>query len=279
MQPLVSVCTITYNHEKYIAQAIDSFLMQRTNFPIEIVIGDDFSSDNTREIILGLQKKYPETISLIQREKNIGVIPNLVDVLANCKGKYIAFCEGDDYWIDPLKLQKQVNFLESNLDFSLCFHDALVYWEDKTHRPFYFCRKLSKTTYQVEDVIKKWLMPSASMVFRKDAALPLPGWFVDVYNGDYAMQLLLALKGKIYYFNEIMCVYRRNIVSLSANVDTSKISRNVIQLLDLYNKHTKYKYNDLIKARCDKYRRATYKCKIKRIFRPLYVKIYKIVYS
>ena len=125
-QLLVSVAVITYNHEKYIRQALDSILMQQTVFDFEIVIGEDCSTDNTREIIQSYQIKYPERIKLVTSESNVGPMPNVVRTYKACRGKYIAVLEGDDYWIDPLKLEKQVDLLEANPEFSMCFTDRSI---------------------------------------------------------------------------------------------------------------------------------------------------------
>ena len=131
--PLLSICCITYNHENFIRQALDGCLMQQTNFPIEIIIHDDASTDNTANIIREYQGKHPHLIkTILQRENQysamgFGFISN---VFKEAQGKYIALCEGDDYWTDPLKLQKQVDFLEANPDFAICFHNAVVINED-----------------------------------------------------------------------------------------------------------------------------------------------------
>ncbi|MBN1187867.1 MAG: glycosyltransferase [Bacteroidales bacterium] len=243
---MVSICTITYNHEKYIAQALSSFLHQKTNFDFEIVIGDDCSTDCTVNIIKEFQIKYPGKIILISRDKNIGAIPNLVDSLSKCKGKYIAFCEGDDYWIDTLKLQIQIDFLQSNPDYSLCFHDALVFWEDRSHAPYYFCRNLKKSTYYAEDIINNWFIPSASIVFAKESLYPLPDWFQEICNGDYAMQLLLTLKGKAFFHNQLMSVYRKTSTNLSSNYITSNAIEKRILLLSKINEHSLFLDNSTI---------------------------------
>ncbi|MEY8673100.1 glycosyltransferase [Francisella philomiragia] len=118
---LLSICCITYNHEKFIAEALDSFLIQETNFAYEIVIGEDCSSDNTLEIINQYKQKYSNIIKLVTDEYNVGVSENLKRTLAKCRGNYIAYCEGDDYWTDPHKLQKQVDFLENNFEYVICY--------------------------------------------------------------------------------------------------------------------------------------------------------------
>ena len=136
-RPLVSIAIPVYNHELYIAKAVESVLMQETSFDFEIVIGDDCSTDKTREILLSFKEKYPEKINLLLAEKNCGVLRNSFNIFKNCKGKYIAMLEGDDYWSYACKLQKQVDFLELNDDYTGCFHDARVVsqQEDDTDNP------------------------------------------------------------------------------------------------------------------------------------------------
>lgn len=116
VEPFVSVLVTTYNHEKYITQAIESILAQKCNFDFEIVIGEDFSKDDTRKICLELQRKYPQNIKLILNSENKGLLRNFCDTMLQCNGKYIAECSGDDFWNDANKLQKQIDILEANPD-------------------------------------------------------------------------------------------------------------------------------------------------------------------
>ena len=122
--PLLSILCITYNHERYISTAINSFLEQETLFDFEIVIGDDCSTDRTLEIILEIQKSHSRIIRIIKSETNLGITENFRRTLAACRGKYIALCEGDDYWNDPRKIQTQVSFLENNPCYILTYHDS-----------------------------------------------------------------------------------------------------------------------------------------------------------
>lgn len=126
--PLVSVCMITYNHEPYIAKAIEDVLMQKADFPIELVIGEDCSTDRTRKIVLDYKNKYPEIIRVISSDKNIGAIKNLLRTEKSCSGKYMAYCEGDDYWTDSFKLQKQIEFLEANPDYGLVHSNSHLFF-------------------------------------------------------------------------------------------------------------------------------------------------------
>lgn len=129
-EPVVSICCITYNHEKYIEEAIDSFLMQETNFPFEVVIGEDCSTDNTRKIVEKYKENYPNIIKLIVSENNVGMQANGQRTMDACKGEYIAACEGDDYWMDAEKLQIQKDFLESNPEYIICYTDVEAFNEN-----------------------------------------------------------------------------------------------------------------------------------------------------
>lgn len=241
-KPLVSICMITYNHEPYIIQSITSIIEQKCNFDFELVIGEDFSTDNTRKICEEFATRYSQ-IRLLPTNVNLGVMPNFIRTLKSCKGKYIALCEGDDYWTNPSKLQKQVNFLEANCEFSLCFHDAVVIHDDKSKEAYNFCENLGKSTFNIKDVIKSWFIPTASIVFHKDKLFPIPSWMSKIYNGDYSLQLLLALKGDFYFIKDVMCVYRKNSIgSLSSTYSNYKIYVKQLQLLNYFNRHTNYKY-------------------------------------
>lgn len=125
-KPMVSVICLTYNHEKYIGAALNSFLMQRTSFPVEVIVGEDFSNDSTGHIVAEYCNKYPETFQIVRAGKNVGMNENFRNCLKHCSGEYIAICEGDDFWVDEFKLQKQVDFLENNPDYVLSFHDATI---------------------------------------------------------------------------------------------------------------------------------------------------------
>lgn len=249
--PLVSVFSLVYNHKDFIQRATESFLMQKTNFKFEIVLGEDCSTDGSREVVFDYEKKYPDIIRVITSEQNVGMRQNSVRTRLACRGKYIAFCEGDDYWTDPLKLQKQVDFMEAHPDYSLCFHNAIVLWDDKSKPPKYFCSKDQKETTTTKDVIEKWYIPTASMLMRKDDILELPDWFANVYNGDWALQLILSTKGKIKYIDELMSVYRKNKGGLSGSAfeKTEYINNKQIELLNNFNEYTKGKYANVIKKK------------------------------
>lgn len=244
----MSICIITYNHEKYIRDSLESVLMQKINFPIEIVIGEDSSTDNTRKICEEYKNKFPEIIILRSAAKNMGVMSNLTSTLKVCRGKYIAICEGDDYWTDPYKLQKQVNFLEKNSDYSMCFHNSIIKNEHIKANDSFFCDDGLQETIHTTDLIRKFSIPTASMVFRR-SALEIPTWLKLIYNGDYAISLLLSLKGKIKYLNDVMSVYRKNAGGLNARTKNSFVWYQKIELLTYFDYYTNFNFHDTIKVK------------------------------
>lgn len=170
--PLVSVYMITYNHEPYIAQAIEGVLIQETDFPIELVIGEDCSTDHTREIVLDYQKKYPEIIRVITSEKNVGAKKNGKRTRALCRGKYLAFCEGDDYWHHPKKLQIQVDYLETHTEYGLVHGDVDRYDVETSKRMPNFRRK-SRALYKQKKIlngmiINEYIVETCTAVVRKE---------------------------------------------------------------------------------------------------------------
>lgn len=208
-KPLVSICCITYNHEHYIKDALDGFLMQKTNFPVEIVISDDCSKDNTKEIIAEYKAKYPDLIRDVSTAENWGSSANFIYVQQCAQGKYIAICEGDDYWTDPYKLQKQVDFLESHPDFSMCFHCATIKNETNTH-VIITCDKIETKEYFTNDIFPGWVIPTASVVYRQsmiDTFPPLKHheW---VKYGDIVLFLKCTHTGRVWGMSEKMSVYR-----------------------------------------------------------------------
>jgi glycosyltransferase involved in cell wall biosynthesis len=269
--PLLSVCLITYNHSKYIKTAIDSVLMQNINFSWELIIADDFSTDGTREILAKYKEEHPYLIKLILQEKNVGAAQNWIDLITTPSSKYIAYFEGDDYWIDPNKLQKQVSFLEKNPGYSICFHDSLMLWDDKSKPPKYFCPPDQKETSTIHDLINTWFVPSSSIVFRSKYLEPLPDWFRSIHNGDYALLLLLADKGEIKYFNEIMSIYRKGESAMSAGIGKNfiLIDNKLIQLLTVFNDFSEFKYDSLIKKKIFKIKREIKYLSIRKKF-PIY---------
>jgi glycosyltransferase involved in cell wall biosynthesis len=206
---------ITYNHENYIRQAIEGVLMQQTTFPIELIIGEDRSKDNTRMICQDYQLKYPDKIRLFLPESNLGMIQNFRSTLQASTGKYIAICEGDDYWTDPLKLQKQVDFLESNEEYSVCFHRYKTYDNELSHFREDGCGFLFPSddnegvTFCTEQFLKNWITQPLTMVFKNEF---LNITLVSRYKYFRDMHLIYHLlqNGKGYLFSFDGGVYREH---------------------------------------------------------------------
>lgn len=213
--PIVSVKMITYNHEPYIAQAIEGVVRQETEFPFELIIGEDCSTDGTMAIVLEYQKKYPEIIRVVTSNKNVGAKKNGYRTTKACRGKYIAFCEGDDYWTDPLKLQKQVDFLEVNHDYGLVYTDFTTIDENNNeiYDPFYVTwqkpRFFSGDTFW--ELLKRNFIPTLTVVVRNKLIQLLAG---DVANKWFVMDcwywLNIAYNSKTKYFNFKTAKYRRH---------------------------------------------------------------------
>jgi len=203
---MVSVNMLTYNHEKYIAQAIEGVMMQVTTFPFELIIGEDCSTDNTRKICKEYQVKYPDKIHLLLPEKNLGMQANSIVTLNACTGKYIAICEGDDYWTDPLKLQKQVDFLETNKDFSICFHPVKIS-KDNELIDDYITSEVPETT-DIMDLTNCNYIHTPSVVFRKNNKVLDEFKTINAPIGDYVLHMLNAKYGKIKKHSDCMGVYR-----------------------------------------------------------------------
>lgn len=205
---LISICCITFNHELYVAQALDSFLLQESSFPYEIVISDDCSTDRTLEILKQYKERYPDLIRLHTNTTNIGMMPNFLKALMACKGEYIAICEGDDYWTNPFKLQKQVDFLEANQDFSVCFHRVEELRNVKDFvKDTLVQNSESERVFTKSDILKGNFIHTPSVVFRNHFD-ELPEWVLQMQVGDYPLHIYNASFGKIKYFPDVMAVYR-----------------------------------------------------------------------
>ncbi|WP_303312083.1 glycosyltransferase [Hymenobacter sp. BT730] len=206
--PLVSVMVVTYNHEKYVAQALDSILAQNVNFSIEIVIADDCSIDQTPTILTDYLQKHPEVIRLLSNDTNLGVSRNFERAMKASHGKYVAIIEGDDYWTSMHKLQKQVDFMEANPEFTMCFHNAEVVYENDPARQAHLMNQNEKPEYSLNDITSGWFIATASVMYRNGVLPTLPSWVHKSVVVDLPLFALLATKGRIGYLSDLMSVYR-----------------------------------------------------------------------
>ncbi len=220
--PLVSVCTITYKHEQYIAEAIESVLMQKTDFPIEMVIGEDAGPDGTRSICESYQEQYPGIVRLLPLEKNEGFQKNLIRTLFACKGKYIALLDGDDYWTDPAKLQKQVDFLEKNEAYNMVFHNVHLLKHGQMDGLVYPGSR--KEVISIADILNHDYTQTCAIMFRAEPLSKIPvaeaaRW---IYNDITLFALILSDGSLARYMPEIMSTYRVHTGGVWSMVDVRK---------------------------------------------------------
>ncbi|MFK7059230.1 glycosyltransferase [Flavobacterium oreochromis] len=221
----ISVCMITYNHEKYIKQAIESVLMQVTDFDFELIISNDNSNDYTDKVINDLLTSHPKAnrIKYIKNQQNLGMMLNFVQALQNCQGEYVALCEGDDYWTDPKKIQKQVDFLDKNPSFSICYHSVAID-EGTTISEDHITKKVNEHT-TIHDLALGNYIHTCSVVYRNNLFVNFPDYFYYAPVGDYFIHLLNAQYGDIYHISEKMANYRiHNSSYWSSKADKERIS-------------------------------------------------------
>lgn len=231
---MVTIQCITYNHEPYIRQCLEGFVMQKTNFRFEAIVHDDASTDGTADIVKEYAEKYPDIIKPIfetenQYSKHDGSLERIMD--AHTHGKYVAFCEGDDYWTDPLKLQMQINFMEQNNDYVLCFTDVQNYIEKKSCYGLKQKKIYGKANTKIEGggkkaflsiLLKKCNIQTLSVVVRKDVLIKKEPDSLNFMMGDIPLWLHCSLVGKLKYFEECTGVYRINEGSTSRNPSTTR---------------------------------------------------------
>jgi glycosyltransferase involved in cell wall biosynthesis len=204
----VSVSLITYNHEAFITQALEGALMQQTDFAYEIVVGEDGSTDRTREIVLAFQQRHPDKLRLLPSEGNLGMMVNFVRTLQACTGEYVALLEGDDYWTDPEKLQRQADYLDDHPECSTSFHNARIHFEDGSQPPRLYNPPDQQPVSSIEDLWHNNFMATCSVMFRNGLSRRLPEWFEQMRFGDWPLHILHAQQGAVGYLNRVMAVYR-----------------------------------------------------------------------
>ncbi|MEO6721263.1 MAG: glycosyltransferase [Ferruginibacter sp.] len=235
---------ITYNHKSYIRQAVESIMMQQTDFAVELFIGDDNSTDGTTDICNELVHEYPGRINLTVNSVNIGPSENAINIFRKCSGaKYIAICEGDDYWCDEYKLQKQVDFLEANDEYAICFHEVMVLRENG-QKEFYNNIEVNKS-FNVVDLAHNNFIATVSCLFRVyDHFKIFPTWYKGFAGNDYGLKLLNATKGEIYYIKDCMAVYRVHNGGIWSSQTHTEMYENGIKVIDSLNEAFNFEYNE-----------------------------------
>lgn len=254
--PVVSVVMTAYNHDKYIAQAIEGVVMQRCDFPIELLIGEDCSTDRTREICQQYQHRYPQNIRLITSDHNVGAAKNWLRICARAHGRYVALCDGDDYWCDERKLEKQVQMLDNHPGMNLCFSRVGIWRENVNKVVTEWYPKGEKPRYPLEDFIANQVVAiTCTVCLKRDVFSKLPRLIVDGAMGDWPLFVLALVGGYAGYISEPLAVYRvhPNGVWQSANAEKRYEgfkAMNRLLRFHLGRKYDKYFDTSLAKAYC-----------------------------
>ena len=243
---LVSIALITRNHEKYISQAIESVLTQNAAFDIEIVVGEDRSDDRTGSILRDYQKKH-NNIIILPRDQRIGMAKNFTDTIDHCQGKYIAYLEGDDYWTDAGKLQRQVDFLEKDENQKFCYHLVEIYDQQKGRKVGIMPDEKLRTNLTINDILERNFIGTSSLVFRNHVIKNWPKWIFGLKMMDWPLYVLLLNDGGwAGYIDRNMSVYR--IHSRGVHSQNSEITNiyNAIVTLKTYKKYLGQERSGLI---------------------------------
>lgn len=210
--PVVSVAMLAFNHERYLAQAIASVLAQEVDVPIEIVIGEDCSTDRTRKILADYAVRHPNIIRPLLRASNIGMHANAAEVLQACRGEFVALLEGDDYWTDPMKLRIQLELLRSDPSLVGSYHQVLNMPDAEPSVKQSLSAPCSRADYRLsfDDLLEACTIPTGSVLFRRAAWDGYPAWLADLSGGDWGIFLLLARSGDFGYVARPMGVYRQH---------------------------------------------------------------------
>lgn len=274
----VSVIMITYNHAAYIEEAIRGVVIQNCDFNVELLIANDCSSDTTDVVVkeLLLRLIIPNNINIKYTKHNVnkGPNPNYIWALGEIQGKYIASCEGDDFWTDPLKLQKQVDFMEGHPEYVGCFHNTEFLNEMEPNPQLKPWRTYTKNVFTLKDTLSTTALFHTSSFMFRSTALIIPSWFQKVHSGDMALFTIIASQGSLYRIDDSMSVYRKNETGITNSVKEQEYHRYRIQLFYYFRTFLKGVEEDQIKnvvnfhkARLKKLKKNAFKNRIRAFFK------------
>ncbi len=236
--PGVSVVITTYNHQRYIEQAIQSVLAQETSFPIEILIADDCSKDRTPEIIAQLDKQNPGRLTVLKNPRNLGISGNLQSCREQARGRYMAILEGDDYWIDTRKLQKQFDAMEANPDWSMCYTGSRVFTDDGSKPDLIKPRQAPDHPLSVDDFLEENAVQTMSVgMYRQGVIERTPDWHAKVRIGDWALHILHAYQGPVGFVPGVMTAYRVHAGGMWSGWDTFRQWMEMVNLFSYLEQH------------------------------------------
>lgn len=265
--PAVSVFCITYNHEKFIRDAIEGFLMQETTFPVEIFVHDDASTDGTDQIVKEYAEKYPQLFRTVLQAENQYAKDGfrfVFEHLAHLRGKFVALCEGDDYWTNSHKLLKQVDVLEDKIESSLVFHKVRVSWTSNYAKDSASNDGERAEEWTVSEVIAGKTIHTCSMLYRKSMMPAVPAWCGEVAAGDIPLQLMLGDAGPIAFVPEVLGVYRKHSggVTNQRRRETPMDAKNLEDIYVKFNRHCDGRYSiEIARALADVYAWTSIACR------------------
>lgn len=241
----LSVVMITYNHERFIGEALESALRQRVNFDYEIVVGDDCSTDSTREIIVDFCHRFPGRIKPLFRNRNLGAHRNFAETISQCTGEYVAFLEGDDYWTSGDKLQKQADVLDAHPAVALCCHRIRLLDETGTAA----CQIVPSDggrRYGIDDLLRRNFVGTCSVVLRRKLIPSLPDWLFEMKMGDWPLWVLVARHGEIYLMDECMATYRLHADGAWTSLPQSTRLEEIARMLRALDKELEFQHSRVI---------------------------------
>jgi glycosyltransferase involved in cell wall biosynthesis len=263
-EALVSVIIITYNHERFIEECIDSVLMQETDFPFEILISEDCSTDLTHDIVRDYQQQFPNTIRLLLSEVNRNDNEVTARAVRVAAGKYVVVMDGDDYWTSPRKLAKQVQYLEAHPECSLCYHNVEVVYDDGHFPTHLFYDRPRVSIFQhnppspittLGDLVEGNFLATCSVMYRRSSILSFPDWFIDFPYSDWPMHVFSAMHGNLGYIDEPLGVYRIHQDGIwSAELKqrygmSLQKTREMITVLEQFDTFLEHRFRDRIDGR------------------------------
>jgi glycosyltransferase involved in cell wall biosynthesis len=255
----VSICMVAYNHERFIAQAIESVMMQIADFDYELVIGEDKSTDTTREICLAYQAQYPDKIRVLTPEVNLGMMRNFAQTYAACTGEYVALLDGDDYWTSPTKLQTQVTALDANSDYTMCFTRAACF-NNETNEVLYYLPLKPREDVTIYDFLQYNPFATCTVMLRKTSFQRVPDWFDNLKIGDWVIYIVTAQHGPAIYIPEITAWYRLHGGSVHSHLDQGIQFERMLAVYQALKENLDVKYRTAIQeARFKAYMGMAYK--------------------
>jgi hypothetical protein len=253
-EPVVSAVLRTFDHAPFIAQAIESVLVQQAPFPFELVIGEDCSTDGTREIVRGYAERHPEAIRTVLPEQNVGHGEILRRALGATRGRFIAYLDGDDYWTSAAKLRRQVDYLESAPGCPSCFHDVSLVYDTAGMPSGTVSPGLAETRFSLDDIVAECFVPAPSMLFRREVAEALPDWSFESAWIDWLIHIRAAERGPLGYISEPLAAYRVHDAGMFSGLDRVSQLEEDLRFLEQLLPELPAQH-DLIE-RCMQYRRC-----------------------